>query len=68
MESLADLANGHKFIEVSSAKILCLILYNIINIQVNFANCGLAVNSQKFVPTKVSLYVVLVAAAQPDAT
>ena len=35
METLADLANDHKFAKVSSAKILCSILNNIIiNIQI----------------------------------
>ena len=51
--------NDHKFAKVSSAKIPCLILNNIINIQipkVYFANCDFAANSPKFAPTKVSLY------------
>ena len=30
---MADLANDHKFAKVPSAKILCLILNNIINVQ-----------------------------------
>ena len=34
METLADLANDHKFAKVSSAKILCSILNNIIKVQI----------------------------------
>ena len=34
VEILADLANDHKFAKVSSAKILCSILNNIINVQI----------------------------------
>ena len=64
VETLADLANDHKFPKVTSAKILCSILNNIINIQIRqlkvyFANCIFVANSPKFAPTKVSLYMVL---------
>ena len=34
VETLADLANDHKFAKVSSAKILCSILNYIINVQI----------------------------------
>ena len=34
VETLADLANDYKFAKVSSAKILCSILNNIINVQI----------------------------------
>ena len=34
VETLADLANDHKFAKVSSAKILCSILNNIIKVQI----------------------------------
>ena len=56
-----DLANDHKFAEVSSAKILYSILNNIIKVQickVYFTNCAFVANSPKFAPTKVSLHTV----------
>ena len=34
VETLADLVNDHKFAKVTSAKILCSILNNIINVQI----------------------------------
>ena len=61
VEPLADLANDHKFAKVSSAKILCSILNNIINVQIRqslFASCIFVANLPKFAPTKVSLYTV----------
>ena len=61
-ETLANLANDHKFAKVFSAKILCLILNNIINVQIRevcFTKCVFVVNSPpKLAPTKVSLYTV----------
>ena len=45
VETLADLANEHKFAKVSLAKILCLI---------HFAKLVFVVNLPKFAPTKGS--------------
>ena len=39
VETLADLVNYHKFAKVSSAKIPCLILNNIINVQIHQSCC-----------------------------
>ena len=52
-----DLANDHKFAKISSVKIPCpiLLVNNIINVQICFANYVFVV---KFVPTKVFLYTV----------
>ena len=59
VEILVDLANYHNFAQVSSAKIPCLILNNIINVQICQSSCHqmcFVANSPKFSPTKVSLY------------
>ena len=42
-------------IDLPAAKILCLILNNIINIQVYYAKCVFVVNLPKFATTKVSI-------------
>ena len=59
--NFAALVNYHKFAKISSAKIPCSILNNIINIQIHQSLCHqmcFVVNLSKFAPTKVSLYTV----------
>ena len=53
VETLVDLANDHKFAKVSSAKILCSILNNIMNIQI----CQ-SLFRQLYFCSEVSLYTV----------
>ena len=62
VQTLAELANCHKSTKVSSAKMPCLILNNIINFQICQSLCHqmyFVDNLPKFAAIKVSLYMVL---------